>query len=106
MAETTIASGSSLAIKHYSAALFANTLRGATALENLVGPVEPTSAMQNIAGQTQPGMPLVRIDNLMKGAGDAVSLDLVRAVPHRLLRPHGGLTRRPARPQKDRWPSP
>ncbi len=37
MAETNVASGSSLAIKHYSAALFANTLKGATAMENLVG---------------------------------------------------------------------
>src|SRR6188472_1277141 len=80
MAETNVASGSSLAIKHYSAALFANTLKGATAMENLVGPVEPSAAMQNIAGQTQPGMPLVRIDNLMKGAGDAVSLDLVDTI--------------------------
>ena len=73
MAETNVASGSSLAVKHYSAALFANTLKGASAMENLVGPVEPNAAMQNIAGQTQPGMPLVRIDNLMKGAaGQAV----------------------------------
>ena len=80
MAETNVASGSSLAVKHYSAALFANTLKGASAMENLVGPVEPNAAMQNIAGQTQPGMPLVRIDNLMKGAGDAVSLDLVDTI--------------------------
>ena len=29
MAETNVASGSSLAVKHYSAALFANTLKGA-----------------------------------------------------------------------------
>ena len=36
--------------------------------------------MEKIAGQTQPGMPLVRIDNLMKGAGDIVSLDLVDTV--------------------------
>ncbi|MGH8761734.1 MAG: N4-gp56 family major capsid protein [Nitrosospira sp.] len=80
MAETNVASGSSIAVKHYSAALFANTLKGASAMENLVGPVEPTSAMQKVAGQTQPGMPLVRIDNLMKSAGDIVSLDLVDTV--------------------------
>ena len=80
MAETNVASGSSIAVKHYSAALFANTLKGASAMENLVGPVEPTSAMQKVAGQTQPGMPLVRIDNLMKNAGDIVSLDLVDTV--------------------------
>ena len=77
MAETNVASGSSLAVKHYSAALFASTLKGASAMENLVGPVEPSAAMEKIAGQTQPGMPFVRIDNLMKEAGDIVSLDLV-----------------------------
>lgn len=80
MAETNVASGSSIAVKHYSAALFANTLKGTSALENLAGPVEPSAAMDKIAGQTQPGMPLVRIDNLMKGAGDIVSLDLVDTV--------------------------
>ncbi len=80
MAETNVASGSSIAIKYYSAALFANTLKGASAMENLVGPVEPSVAMEKIAGQTLPGMPLVRIDNLMKNAGDIVSLDLVDTV--------------------------
>jgi N4-gp56 family major capsid protein len=80
MAETNIASGSSLAVKHYSAALFANTLKATTAMDNLIGPVEPTSAMQKVAGQTNPGMPVVRIDNLMKNAGDVVSLDLVDTI--------------------------
>lgn len=80
MAETNVSSGSSIAVKHYSAALFANTLKGASAMENLVGPVEPTAAMEKIAGQTQPGMPIVRIDNLMKAAGDIVTLDLVDTV--------------------------
>ncbi|MEO9231622.1 MAG: DUF4043 family protein [Devosia sp.] len=80
MAETNIASGSSIAIKHYSAALFANTLKGSSAIENLSGPVEPTAAMEKIAGQTDAGMPIVRIDNLMKSAGDIVSLDLVDTI--------------------------
>lgn len=80
MAETNVSSGSSIAVKHYSAALFANTLKGASAMENLMGPVEPTAAMEKIAGQTQPGMPIVRIDNLMKNAGDIVTLDLVDTV--------------------------
>lgn len=79
MAETNVPSGSSIAIKHYSAALFANTLRPTSALENLVGPVDPI-AIQQIAGQTAPGMPIVRIDNLMKSAGDLVSLDLVDTI--------------------------
>ena len=80
MAETNVASGSSIAIKHYSAALFANTLKGTSALENLIGPVEPTAAMQKVSGQTSPGLPIVRIDNLMKQAGDRVSLDLVDTI--------------------------
>src|SRR5690348_2835596 len=80
MAETNVPSGSSIAVKHYSAALFANTLKGPSALENLVGPVEPSATMEKFAGQTQPGMPLVRIDNLMKAAGEVVSLDLVDTV--------------------------
>lgn len=80
MAETNVASGSPIAVKHYSAALFANTLKGTSAVENLVGPVEPSAAMEMVAGQTQPGMPIVRIDNLMKNAGDVVSLDLIDTV--------------------------
>jgi N4-gp56 family major capsid protein len=79
MAVTNVPSGSSIAVKHYSAALFANTLRGTTALENLIGPVDP-AAMEKVAGQTSPGMPIVRIDNLMKAAGDRVSLDLVDTI--------------------------
>lgn len=80
MAETNIANGSSLAVKHYSVALLANTMKGTGAIDNLVGPVEPTAAMKKVAGQTQPGMPIVRIDNLMKNAGDVVSLDLVDTI--------------------------
>jgi hypothetical protein len=87
MAETNIPSGAAvtslsgnLAIKHYSAALFANTLRNTTAMDNLMGPVEPTAAMSKVAGQTQPGVPIVRIDNLMKSPGDVVSLDLVDTI--------------------------
>lgn len=80
MAETNIPSGSPLAVKIYSAALFANTLKNTTAMDNLMGPVEPTAAMSKVSGQTSPGVPIVRIDNLMKGAGDVVSLDLVDTI--------------------------
>lgn len=80
MAETNVASGSSIAIKHYSAALFANTMKSTGAMDNLIGPLEPTAAMTKVSGQTQPGVPIVRIDNLMKAAGDTVSLDLVDTI--------------------------
>lgn len=79
MAETSVQTGSTIAIKHYSAALFANTLRGTSALENLMGAVDP-QAVEKVSGQTAPGMPLVRIDNLMKNPGDRVSLDLVDTI--------------------------
>lgn len=80
MAETNVRTGSSIAIKHYSAALFASSLRGTSALENLMGPVNPSDAMQKTAGQTDPGVPIVRIDNLMKNPGDVVSLDLIDTI--------------------------
>lgn len=80
MAETNVRTGSSIAIKHYSVALFANTLKGTSALDGLTGPVEPSAAMNKVAGQTEAGLPIVRIDNLMKSAGDVVSLDLVDTV--------------------------
>lgn len=80
MAETYVPSGSSIAIKHYSAALFANTLRGTSALENLIGAINPSAAMQRLSGQTEAGLPIVRIDNLQKSAGDIVTLDLVDTV--------------------------
>lgn len=80
MAETNVATGSSIAIKHYSAALLANTLKGASAMENLVGAIDINSGMEKIAGQTASGMPIVRIDNLMKSAGDVVSLDLIDTI--------------------------
>jgi N4-gp56 family major capsid protein len=79
MAATYIPSGSSLAIKHYSAALFANTLRQTTVLENLMGAVNP-QAVEQLGGKTSPGMPIVRIDNLMHSAGDRVSFDLVDVI--------------------------
>lgn len=80
MAQTQIPStGNSLAIRHYSAALFANTLRQTTVLEQLMGAVDP-QAIEKISGKTSPGMPIVRIDNLMQSAGDRVSFDLVDVI--------------------------
>lgn len=79
MAQTNVPSGSSIAIKHYSAALFANTLRGTSVLENMMGAVDPL-ATEKLSGKTSPNMPIVRIDNLMKSAGDRVSLDLVDVI--------------------------
>jgi N4-gp56 family major capsid protein len=79
MAQTTVASGSSIAIKHYSAALLAGTMRGTTALDALMGAIDP-DAMQKVRGQTESGMPIVRIDDLLSSAGDVVSIDLVDVI--------------------------
>lgn len=80
MAQTQIPStGNSLAIKHYSAQLFANTLRQTTVLEQLMGAVDP-QAVEKVSGKTAAGMPIVRIDNLMHSAGDRVSFDLVDVI--------------------------
>ena len=79
MAQTIVPSGGSIAIKHYSAQLFANTLRSTSVLDNLTGAVDP-AAMEKIGGRTSPSMPIVRIDNLAKAAGDRVSFDLVDVI--------------------------
>ena len=77
MPQTNVPTTSPLAIKRFSASLFANSLRGTTVMDNLMGKVNPSFSMQKLAGQTLPGMPIVRIDDLSSQAGDLVSLDLV-----------------------------
>lgn len=86
MSQTNIATGTAvtsgagnLAVKHYSAALFANSLKPSNAIEQLMGAVD-ASQLATVGGQTSPGAPIVRIDNLMKNAGDTVSLDLVDTI--------------------------
>jgi hypothetical protein len=86
MSQTNIATGTAvtsgagnLAVKHYSAALFANSLKPSNAIEQLMGAVD-ASQLAAVGGQTSPGAPIVRIDNLMKNAGDTVSLDLVDTI--------------------------
>lgn len=77
MAQTNVGTLSPLAVKRFSASLFANTLRGTTVMDNLMGKINPSYAMKKLAGQTSPGMPIVRIDDLSSQAGDLVSVDLV-----------------------------
>lgn len=77
MAQTNIPALSPLAVKRFSASLFANTLRGTTVMDNLMGKINPSMSMKKLAGQTSPGMPIVRIDDLSSQAGDLVTVDLV-----------------------------
>ena len=79
MAQTNISTISSLAVKHYSAALLAGTMRGTSALDALIGAMDP-NAIQKVRGQTEAGLPIVRIDDLMSQPGDRVSIDLIDVI--------------------------
>lgn len=74
---TVIASGSALAVKLYSVALFNESLRLSTFRRNLTGPAPKQSSAEMLAkGQTSPDYPFVTITDLSSGPGDDVSIDL------------------------------
>src|SRR3546814_148510 len=78
MAATNIPVGSALARKVFGAALFANTQRTPSLMNNLTGPAPKQSdAEAKLKGQTSPEMPIVRITDLSKSQGDTVSVDLI-----------------------------
>lgn len=79
MAQTNIGTGSTLAVKHYSAQLLANTMRGTSALDALIGNFDP-DAVQKVKGQTEAGLPIVRLDDVFSEPGDRVSIDLVDTI--------------------------
>ena len=78
MASTSIPVGSPLARKVFGAALFAQTQRQPSLMNNLTGPAPKQSGAEaKLKGQTSPDMPLVRVTDLSKSQGDAVSVDLI-----------------------------
>lgn len=78
MAGTQVPVGSPLARKVYGAALFANTQRQPSLMNNLTGPApKQAGAEAKLKGQTSPDMPLVRVTDLSKSQGDMVSVDLI-----------------------------
>lgn len=78
MSSTSIPAGSPLARKVYGAALFANTQRQASLMNNMTGPApKQAGAEAKLKGQTSPDMPLVRVTDLSKSQGDSVSVDLI-----------------------------
>lgn len=80
MAGTSIPAGSPLAKKVFGAALFANTQRQNSLMNNMTGPAPKQSdAEAKLKGQTSPDMPLVRVTDLSKTQGDMVSVDLINA---------------------------
>lgn len=78
MSQTNVPVGSPLARKIFGAALFANTQRQPSLMNNLTGPAPKQSGAEaKLKGQTSPDMPLVRVTDLSKSQGDQVSVDLI-----------------------------
>ena len=76
MSQTSIPAGSPLARKVYSAALFAKTLAFSGLVKVLTGEAPKQSdAEAKLKGQTVPDMPIVRVTDLSKSAGDSISVD-------------------------------
>ncbi len=76
MSQTNIPAGSPLAKKVFGAALFARVIDAPTMLKNITGPAPKQSdAESRLKGQTTPHMPVVRVTDLAKTAGDTISMD-------------------------------
>lgn len=76
MAQTTVPAGSALARKVFGAALFAKTVAAPSWIKNLTGAAPKQSdAEAKLKGQTAPDMPIVRVTDLSKSAGDTISVD-------------------------------
>lgn len=81
MSQTTVPTNSTLTIKEFSVALFAATQRSNTLLKTMTGPAPKQSAAESkLKGQSSPDMPVVRVTDLSKTAGDAISMDLFNII--------------------------
>lgn len=77
MSQTAVLKGDALARKLYSVALFAQTQRLPGFARQLTGPsADAGQAISKIKGQSVPDMPIVRVTDLSKTAGDTVSVDM------------------------------
>ena len=81
MSQTSVARGSTLANKKFSTALSAMAAKAPTPVNALTGPM-PThdAAMRKLKHQTSNDMPIVRVDELAKGAGDTVQVDCAHVI--------------------------
>lgn len=78
---THIPYGSALAVKAFSAAAFAQTQRKPSLRRDLTGPApKQADAEAKLKGQSTPDMPIVQVRDLIKNAGDSVSVDLFNIV--------------------------
>jgi len=74
--QTQVPAGSPLARKIYGAALFAKVVAAANFVSAITGDApQQSDAEAKLKGQTAPGMPVVRVTDLSKTAGDAISVD-------------------------------
>lgn len=78
MSQTSVPQGSALAVKEFSVALFTQTMRNPSIMRNMTGPAPQIGeAQRKLKNQTSPSMPIVRVTDLSKTAGDTVSVDCV-----------------------------
>lgn len=86
MAQTSVPSGSSMAVVRYSVALFAQTLRNPSLMKNMTGPA-PQMAMaeRKMKNQTSPDMPIVRVTDLSSKRGDIVRMDCVDIIGGKMI---------------------
>lgn len=76
MSQTTVPTGSAMARKVFGAALFAKVVHAPSIIKGLTGPAPKQSdAEAKLKGQTVPDMPIVRVTDLSKSAGETVSVD-------------------------------
>lgn len=81
MAQTVIPVGHAMARKLFSVAAFAAAQRAPSFSKNLTGEApQQADAEKKLRGQTSPDMPIVRVTDLSKGAGDKVSVDLYNLI--------------------------
>ncbi len=78
---TQVATGSSIAIKRFSVALFAATQGAASFRKNLKGAVpQQADAERKLKGQSSPDMPIVECRDLAKSRGEKISVDMVNII--------------------------
>lgn len=78
MAQTSVPAGSSLAVKEYSVALFVQMQKQPGLAKNLTGPSPQIGdAEAKLRLQSSPDMPIVKVTDLAKTAGDTVTVDCI-----------------------------
>lgn len=81
MSQTTVPAGNAIARKLYSVALFAQTQKQPGFVKNLTGAAPKAGdAESKLKGQTSPDMPIVRVTDLSKTAGDVISVDAFNVI--------------------------